>query len=117
MSLLGNIPGLSRHAPVIAPPTPPGFDLERACSLMRQALSILENYYPAGAMEWLRVHRPEVVAHLKERALQVDRAVLAEDMPAVIAAVDVYREAHERAFKIYLARPPVIEVDPQGGGF
>jgi len=117
MSLLQNIPGLSRHAPTIAPHVAPVFDLDRAFLLMRQALSLLESSYPAGAMEWLRIHRPDVITHLKERALQVDRAALAEDMPAVIAAVDLYREAHERAFKLYQARPPVIDVDQQGGLF
>ncbi len=107
MSLLENCPGLQAHQ-VEVPEAKP-FDREKAYRLVRDAVSLLGSYYPAGALEWLRENRPDVTRFLKETEAELDRAVLDGDMAAFARTLEVYTRSHQRAFRIYEERPPVVE--------
>ena len=118
MSLLANIPGLSRHdtpappLPMAIPPT--RFDRLWADRLIENALADVSGCYPAGAMEWIRVNRPDIDTFLKEASLECCQAVLAEDGPRVTQACERFVAAHRRAFQVFeAARVPVIDVDLQ----
>lgn len=114
--LLNAIPGLARHQSTASAPVK-DFDLERACRLVDDATALLTNDYPAGALEWLRQNRPDVARYLKECERDLDAVLMAEDMAQLPKVLDRYVDAHRRAFKVFEARPPVIEVDRQGGLF
>lgn len=119
MSLLSKIPGLSRHQardvdqplPMDVPPS--RFDRLWADRMMANALAEVDAAYSPGALAWLADNRPDVSAFLREATHEVCNAVLAEDGPRVTTAVERFVEAHKRAFKIFEARPSIIEVDSQ----
>lgn len=92
---------------------PTRFDRRWADRLISNALADVDAAYQAGALEWINTNRPDVAGFLRETILEIDAAVTAEDGPRVTTAVERFVEAHKRAFRIFEARPPVIEVDPQ----
>lgn len=110
MSLLSAIPGLAMHQVATPALVAPAFDRERASRLMRDAISLLNSFYPAGAMEWLRLNRPDVSKELEGTMADIDAAVLVEDLPAVTATLDKFVKYHRKAFSIFEGRPPVVEV-------
>lgn len=106
MSGLSSLPGLAAHRIV---PEPPAFDREKAGRLVSDAISLLESLYPAGGLEWLRKNRPDVVKHLKEIEVSLDKAIEDGDLEAFTKSLDLYTKAYKKAFEIYNARPPVID--------
>ncbi len=100
--LLANIPGLSAHHEEV--PQSHNFDRKAVERLVRDAVGLLESYYPAGALAWLEEIRPEVTHFLKKCEGEIDAAVLTEDMGRVRKTLTRYVEAHRRAFKIYQGR-------------
>ena len=112
MALSDRLTGLKGHQ--IELPPPPSveaipFDQAKVGRLMADATSIIESYYPAGAMDWLIANRPDVYQHLQEREKLVDEAYQAENLDEVVKLLQKYVDAHQRAFKVFEARPPVVE--------
>lgn len=108
--LLSAIPGLVAHQVEVPEPVV-SFDTERADQLLRDMTTEIGAAYPdEGCIEWLRLNRPEVIVALFSGEQEVDRLYLAEDMPGMAAALDLLRRMYLKAFGIYEARPPVIEV-------
>lgn len=91
-------------------PEKPIFDGDKAYRLMRDAISLLNSFYPDGALEWLTINRPDVGKHLLEAENDIDQAIFAEDIDQVTAALERYVKLSRAAFKVFEARPPVIEV-------
>jgi len=89
---------------------PSSFDREKAMQLLRDGMSLINSFYPAGALEWLRENRPDVMRHLKDDRRAINQAIQDEDYAAVVAVVETSIKHHRQAFAIYEARPPVIEV-------
>lgn len=112
--LLSNIPGLAAHqvqVPEVTPePARSDFDREAAFRLVSDAVSLLASFYPAGALEWLRENRPDVIRYLTEAEIALDMAILAEDITQFRVVLEEYVKYHRKAFKIYEERPPVVEV-------
>lgn len=105
--LLANIPGLAAHKtvePVVA------FDRERAERLICDAVSLLSSIYPAGALEWLEKNRPDVYRYLRESEQELDKSVTDEDAMGFAKALERYTKRSQKAFEIFAARPPVVEV-------
>lgn len=107
--LLANIPGLAAHK-VAVPEAAVAFDWERAARLVGDAVSLLSSTYPAGAMEWLAVNRPDVHRYIQEAEQALDGSVEREDSAAFAKALELYIKRHQRAFELYNERPPVMEV-------
>ena len=106
MALLDAIPGLSMHQVVIPQE---GFDQEKAFKLVKDALSLLASFYPAGALEWIDGNRPDVAGYLRKTESAVNAAILAENVVDFPGALERFVEAHRRAFDLYSDRPPVVE--------
>lgn len=102
------IPGLSAHR-IDIPPVKPDFDQDVASRLIGDAISILSSLYPSGALEWVRVNRPDVAQHLREAADAMDAAANGTNRAALVNAIDRWVSFHKKAFEIYNCRPPVIE--------
>lgn len=109
MGLLDAIPGLAAHQEDLVESAE--FDRPRADRLIRDAYSFVSSMYPAGALEWLGQHRPDVTGYLKECEAAVDAAVLTGDQEKFEKSLEVWSAAHRKAFFIYLERPPVIQRD------
>lgn len=107
MSLLAAMPGLAAHETAIPAPA---FDVDRAHQMLRDGLSLVNSFYPPGAMEWLRENWPDIPKQLKADWKAICQAIKAEDMPAVSAAAELCVKHHRKAFEIYAGRPPSIEV-------
>lgn len=105
--LLDSIPGLAAHAVVTVPPA---FDADRAVRLVADAVSLLASMYPAGCMEWVEANRPDVYRYIREAERDLDLAVDNEDALGFAKALEVYSKRYQRAFEIYVGRPPVVEV-------
>lgn len=110
MSLLAAIPGLSAHETSVPPPALPPFDRDKALQLLRDGVSLINSFYPTGAMEWLREHRTDVITILNADYARIEQSILAEDRTKVAVSVELLIKHHRRAFEIYEARPPVIEI-------
>jgi hypothetical protein len=108
MSGLSALPGLDVHR-IIPEDQSPAFDHEKAHRLVSDGYSLLASLYPAGALEWIEGNRPDISKHLKEFAANLDKAAEGDDVAAFHKALSVYVEGHKKAFRIYEARPPVIE--------
>lgn len=104
MSLLSAIPGLAKYQ---ASPLP--FDREKAFRLLDDAVSLLSSYYPAGALEWLEDHKPDVVLQMKEAESDVNKSIVAENQVDFPGALERFIKLHREAFDVYSARPPVVE--------
>jgi hypothetical protein len=110
MTLLSAIPGLSAHemkipaAPIIL------FDRDKAVQILRDGISLINSFYPAGAMEWLRENRPDVIKQLKSDLLAIEQAISNEDHSKVSVTIELGIKHHRRAFELFELRPPVIEV-------
>ena len=72
---------------------------------------MVNEMYPVGALEWIRAVRPDVAQLLKEYEADVNAAVLGGDQAWFVKALQVWSDAHRRAFLLYSTRPPVIERD------
>jgi len=90
--------------------SPPVFDIDKAVKLLHEGLVLVNSFYPPGAMEWLRENRPDIAKQLKSDWKAIDLAIKAEDMQAATSAAELCIRQHRKAFDIYLARPPIIEV-------
>lgn len=110
--LLGNIPGLAAHQ-IQIPTAKLPFDHEKAVRLVSDAVGLLNSFYPAGALEWIQVNRPDIPRYLKESEAALDQSIENGDQEAFAKALDLYTERHRRAFTIYNERPPVIEVQEE----
>lgn len=110
MSRFKNITGLQKFKDQPAAPAPPAFDVDKAHQLLRDGLSLVNSFYPAGAMEWLRDTRPDIPKQLKADWKAICAAIDAGDIVAVSSAVEVCIRHHRKAFEIFEGRPPVIEV-------
>ena len=110
MTLLSAIPGLSAHEMKI--PTAPiiPFDRDKAVQILRDGISLINSFYPDGALEWLRENRPDITRQLKADFKAIEQAIMDEDRKKVSGAVEVCIKHHRRAFEIFEVRPPVIEV-------
>lgn len=114
MGLRDNIPGLSRHRTgqqVQAQASE--FDRPRVEKLIADAVDLLNGYYPAGALEWVRNNRPDLADTLRDKARAIDAAVVKEDLPTVRRALTVYVDAHRQAFDLFREQPPSAAVDLQ----
>ena len=89
---------------------PVPFDRDKAFQLLRDGISLINSFYPAGAMEWLREHRPDVVKQLKVDFKNIEQCILDEERTKVAICVELCINHHRRAFEIFEARPPVIDV-------
>jgi hypothetical protein len=108
--LLSAIPGLASHA-VVVPETAPVFDICRADTLLYDLNGKVGAAYPgAECFPWLTANRPEVWTALCEGENDVDRAYLQQDMAALEPAIDRLWRMYQKAFGIYEARPPIVEV-------
>lgn len=110
MSLLSAIPGLSRHETRVPPAMPETFDRDKALRLLRDGMSMINSFYPPGAMEWLREKRPDVVKQLKADVADIEKAIMGEEISKVALSVETCIKHHRKAFEIFEARPPVMEV-------
>jgi len=110
--LLGNIPGLAAHQIQIPTVNQP-FDQEKAIRLVSDAISLLNSFYPAGAIEWIQVNRPDFSRYLKESEATLDQAVADGNQESFIKALEIYMNRHKRAFAIYNERPPVIDIQEE----
>ena len=106
--LLASIPGLSAHQMTVAPAVSV-FDWIKADQLRSDELSLVASFYPAGALEWLQEHRADIWQYLLESEAEIDKAVLAEDRPRFLKALDIWSKRHQKAFDIYRERPPIVE--------
>jgi len=102
-----NIPAVRQFQAVAAHPP---FDLDRAVQVLRDGVSLINSFYPDGAMEWLRDKRPDVVRQLKADFLAINSAIHEEDRLKVVVAVELCIKHHRKAFEIFAVRPPVIDV-------
>ena len=102
-----NIPAVRQFQTMVAPAP---FDRDRAIQVLRDGISLINSFYPAGAMEWLRDNRPDVIRQLKADFLAINSAIHEEDRLKVTVAVELCIKHHRRAFEIFAVRPPVIEV-------
>lgn len=94
------------HAPVVQTVVPVRSP-DRAMELMREALRKLEQFYPAGAMEWLREFRPELVENLRESQRLADAAISDGDLDASRRSLSVVVDEHRRAFDVFRSRAAV----------
>lgn len=107
MNLLDSIPGLKDHQVKV---DVQAFDLEKAHRLIRDAFSLIKSLYPEGALEWLTTNRSDVMKYKAQVESEVDAAVLSGDRDRLVKALDKWVETHQRAFDLFLQRPPVIDV-------
>lgn len=110
MSLLENIPGLSAHETHLPEPVKVEFDADKAFNLIRILNGVIGAAYPEGCLEWLAKHRQDIWDELCAGENAVDRAYIAEDMDELAKATDRMQRMYLRAFKVYEARPPIVEV-------
>jgi len=110
MTLLSAIPGLSAHQVDIPEPVV-SFDFIKADRLLAELNESVGSAYPdAGCVSWLVANQSPAFTALCAGENAVDLAYLAGDMPALEKAVDLLRRMYLKAFGLYAARPPVIEV-------
>lgn len=88
----------------------PQFDAEKAHRLINDAYSLIASQCPAGAMEWLELKRPDLIASLKREEASIDNAFESEDLGALSLVLTEWSRGHAEAFEIFNTRPPVIEV-------
>lgn len=113
MALSDRIKGLSQHKIELPPPSPEPvaqFDQDKADHLLQDTCSLISSAYTAGALDWLQENRTDVCNFLKECETVVEAAYLSKDMSKLVQALAKYQGAYQRAFKLFEARPPVIEV-------
>lgn len=119
-NLLLAIPGLARHQVAPVAPVAPQVvtvDTERIWRLLQELQVFLGDLYPIGAAQWLAENRPDILGFFKQCEREMDAAIEAANLSLLVAVMGRYREAHGRAVKLFESRPPVIEVDRQGGLF
>lgn len=102
-----NIPAVRQFQAASAPQP---FDRDKAFQILRDGVSMINSFYPVGAMDWLRTNRPDVVKQLKADYRNIDQAIHNEDRTAVSVSVELCIKHHRKAFEIFEARPPVIDV-------
>lgn len=105
-----NIPSIKQYQVEPPPARQVPFDREKAMRILRDGVSLINSFYPAGAIEWLWDNRLDVMKQLRDDRKEINRAILEEDHVAVVAAVESSIRHHRKAFAIYEARPPVVEV-------
>ena len=86
------------------------FDQARAIQLISDTYSLISSKCPAGALEWIEKERPDIFDLLKQAGKAVDFALESEDEQRLVKVLDAWRRYHLRAFDVFDARPPVMEV-------
>ena len=114
MGLRDAIPGLKAHDTVIASPlidpVVVSFDDEAAGNIVRAAVAEVNTSFPSpDVWKWLVDNRPDVISELKRFGKDMSLACLNQDMETLKGAADRYVRAHQRAWKLFADRPPVIE--------
>lgn len=111
--LLSAIPGLAAHEVVVPvqDPAPATFDIDLADNLLRDLNGRIGAAYPGeDCLPWLCLNRPEVWKALCDGENCVDREYLQQNMQGLEYEADRLWRMYEKAFAIFAARPPVIEV-------
>jgi hypothetical protein len=75
--------------------------LRRAGDLMSAAAIYINGDYPPGAIEWLKLNRPDISSELGLKSAQVDAAFGAGDFAGFREAVDAWRRYHLRAWRVF----------------
>lgn len=121
--VLSGLPPIFHLAPApIAPqgrptpkpaPAPTRIVTPRAEQLIRDAASIVSSRYllvPAGSHEWLVENRPELLEETEQAGKAVDLSAFGEDTTILIRDLETWTEKNLEMWKVFEARPPVIEV-------
>jgi hypothetical protein len=111
--LTDRFPGLAKHrsdAPAAVLMSQPVPDPAGSFVLLREAMALLESFYPAGAFEYLRAERPEIIDSLKVIEKEVDDAVADGLLAVTREKLLLFVDAHRRAFDVFTNRPPVIDM-------
>lgn len=103
-SLSGNEPGVAAQRI-----QGQSFDRDKATRLVSDAISLLNSFYPDGALEWVQINRTDIHRHLKQSEAELVESILAEDQARFARALEIYSKRHHRAFAIYNERTPLIE--------
>ena len=96
--------------------TSEAFDADKMQQLISDTQSRIVSQCPAGALDWLAAHRPNVTGHLLQVSKQVDSAYEAEDTAALQEALDLWEKWHLAAWDRYQKRPPVLARCRMEGG-
>lgn len=86
------------------------FDQTKAQRMISDTSSMISTQCPSGAMNWLSTFRPDVFKQLNQAGKAVDHAYESENQPELVKRLSIWHRYHTRAFELFEARPPVIEV-------
>lgn len=81
------------------------FDLDCAQKIFADTLDRLNNQCPFGAIDWAKLHRPELWEACQRALAQVEAAFKRQNMAAVRRAVEGYEQANLALFKAYPGSP------------
>lgn len=82
------------------------FDRVRAMQALRTGVAEVAAAHFPGSMEWLQEHHPEVLQKCRESFRAIIPGFAKEDLPAIIAAVQVYVKRHREAFDLFVQHNP-----------
>jgi hypothetical protein len=68
---------------------------------LKDAFDVVKEAYPAGCLDWLRENNPDRIDELKATVQEAKKAFVAQDAPALDAALTTYRNMHLEAFSAY----------------
>lgn len=81
------------------------FDQDAAQQLFADVLKRLNEQYPFGAIDWAKLHRPELWDNCQVALTQVEAAFKQQDLAAVRRAVAEFEKANLALFKEYPGLP------------
>lgn len=87
-----------------------GFDQDKAQRLISDTYSLISTECPAGALTWIDSNRPNISFQLKRAEKAVYKAFETENLERLVKVLDAWKRYHLKAFAVFEARPPVIEV-------